>query len=174
MPFTEMNSEQLIAHIVIHHHFYVKNSVNTIYQHIQKVAIKHGDRYPHMPKVLVLFTEVMAELLPHLEKEEKVLFPRIKQLTDAGTNHPVHGSLPDYLEIPIHMMEAEHDNAGQLLFGIRELTNEYRAPEDACTTHRVCLDELRAFEEDLHQHIHLENNILFPKALSLVAEMRQV
>lgn len=148
--------------------------MNTIFQHIQKVAIKHADRYPHMPKVLALFTEVMAELLPHLEKEEKILFPRIKQLAETGINRPVNNFPAGYLEAPIHMMEAEHDTAGQLLFEIRELTNEYRAPEDACTTHRVCLTELRAFEEDLHQHVHLENNILFPKALALVAEIKSV
>ena len=78
---------------------------------------------------------------------------------------------PDFINGPIQMMEHEHDHAGQLLFKIRELTNNYTPPEDACTTHRVCLEELKAFEEDLHQHVHLENNILFPMAIEMITAM---
>lgn len=171
MPFTEMSIEQLITYIMIHHHFYVKNSIGTILSHISKVEAKHGVRYPHMEKILALFTAVADELIPHMEKEEKILFPRIKEISEMCSHDKFVNIAPGFLTSPIRMMEIEHDNAGQLLFEIRELTNDYTAPEDACTTHRVCLQELKAFEEDLHQHVHLENNILFPLAINLVASM---
>lgn len=173
MPFTEMSAEELISYITIHHHFYVKNNVATIFSHIEKVATKHGDRYPHMKEVSKLFMEVIEDLLPHMEKEEKILFPEIKRLAErikAGEN--IDGYTKQ-IDIPIQVMEAEHDHAGQLLYKIRELTNEYTPLEDACTTHRICLDELRFFEQDLHQHVHLENNILFPMAKKM-AEQKQI
>lgn len=165
LPFTDMSAEQLITYIMIHHHFYVKNSVATIHSHIRKVATKHGERYPHMQQVLDRFSAVVADLLPHMEKEERILFPRIKEIAAESRLGALSAADAALLAAPIRMMEAEHDAAGQLMFEIRELTNNYTAPSDACTTHRVCLDELKAFEEDLHQHVHLENNILFPKAL---------
>lgn len=171
MPFTDMTAEQLISYIIIHHHFYVKNSIATIYAHIEKVATKHGERYPHMQKVLALFTEVVEELLPHMEKEELVLFPRIKEIAAIDTKQPFITVSQGFLSNPIQMMEAEHDTAGQHLFKIRELTNQYTPPESACTTHRICLEELKAFEEDLHKHVHLENNILFPMATHIIAAM---
>ncbi|OIR12922.1 iron-sulfur cluster repair protein YtfE [mine drainage metagenome] len=168
MPFTEMNSEQLISYILIHHHFYVKNAIPTINTHLEKVVAKHGDRYPHMKKILQLFTAVSDELLPHMQKEELILFPRIKELFRAVQNQQ-HLAFPsNFIDGPINVMEAEHDNAGQLMFTIRELTNNYTAPETACTTHRVCLEELKTFENDLHQHVHLENNILFQSAKKMM------
>lgn len=173
MPFTEMSAEELISYITIHHHFYVKNSVSTIFAHIEKVATKHGDRYPHMKEVLQLFQEVIEDLLPHMEKEETILFPRIKRLALGVTDGGLSNNDLMLIDIPIQVMEAEHDHAGQLLYKIRALTNNYTPPEDACTTHRVCLDELRFFEQDLHQHVHLENNILFPMAKKM-AEQKEI
>lgn len=167
MPFTEMSAAELIAHITVRHHFYIKNNVSTIYAHVDKVATKHGDRYPHMKEVSRLLHEVIADLLPHMEKEETVLFPRIRRLaesTDIGESEMLQ------IDLPVQVMEAEHDHAGQLMYQIRELTSDYTAPADACTTHRICLDELRYFEQDLHHHVHLENNILFPMAKKMVAQ----
>lgn len=169
LPFTEMNAEQLISYILIHHHFYVKSTMPVIISHLEKLVTKHGDRYPAMERVLQLFTVVKDELEPHMQKEESILFPRIKEiaalsLQDKDINYP-----PAYINAPIEVMETEHDNAGQLLFEIRHITNNYTAPEDACTTHRVCLEELKAFETDLHQHVHLENNILFPMATAIIS-----
>ncbi len=164
MPFTEMNAAELIAYITIHHHFYVKNSIATIFSHIEKITNKHGDRYPYMKEVSRLFVDVMEDLIPHMEKEETILFPRIKRLAEIERSGEQSESDTMLINIPIQVMESEHDHAGQLLYKIRELTNNYTASEDACTTHKVCLDELKYFEEDLHQHVHLENNILFPMA----------
>jgi regulator of cell morphogenesis and NO signaling len=159
--FNEMSAEQLISYILIHHHVYVKTNIPVIFNHIQKVATKHGERFPYVQEVLGLFQEVAAELIDHMEKEEKILFPRIKAMfSEEGKRQNID------VAAPIHVMELEHEKAGDLLFKIREITHFYSAPETACTTHRIMLDELRAFEEDLHQHVHLENNILFPMAMN--------
>jgi len=173
MPFTEMSAEELISYITIHHHFYVRNSMSTIFSHIEKIATSHGDRYPHMKEVSKLFMEVIEDLLPHMEKEEKILFPGIKALAESTKIGENNGSNTMLINTPIQVMEAEHDHVGQLVYKIRELTNGYTPPEDACTTHRVCLEELRFFEQDLHQHVHLENNILFPMAKKM-AEQKEI
>jgi regulator of cell morphogenesis and NO signaling len=164
LPFDEMNEEELISYILIHHHFYVKQNTPLILSHLEKVANKHGDRFPYMKKVYELFIELGEELLSHLQKEEVILFPRIKELVaarragDALANNSFIGH-------PILVMEAEHEHAGELMYEIRNLTSNYAEPENACTTFRLVLSELKNFEEDLHQHVHLENNILFPKAM---------
>lgn len=166
--FTRMSAEELIAHILPHHHFYVKNSMPVIINHLDKLVSKHGERYPHLNRILQLFTAVKDEMLAHMQKEEQVLFPRIKEITALISQEKELIYLRDYITSPIKAMETEHDHAGQALFEIRRITNNYTAPEDACTTHQVCLQELKAFENDLHQHVHLENNILFPMALGFV------
>jgi len=167
MPFTQMTAEQLIGHILIHHHFYVKQTMPVIHMHLEKVAHKHGEHFPFMKKVFTLFCEVENEMISHMEKEEIILFPRIKQLEQSVKQHdkPSH----NYVDGPIAVMEAEHEHAGDILFKIRALTHNYTAPETACTTFRVTLSELKEFEEDLHQHVHLENNILFPKAHAMLS-----
>ena len=98
----------------------------------------------------------------HMQKEERVLFPRIKQLENAPEQHSAVN-----IQIPITVMEDEHDRAGSLIKEIRDLSNDYNPPADACTTYRLSFAALHAFEEDLHQHVHLENNILFPRAIEL-------
>lgn len=166
--FSAMNAEQLISYILIHHHFYVKQAMPTILGHLEKVATKHGDRFPYMVEVYRLFTEVKDEMTAHMHKEEAVLFPRIKEV-EALQKAGQHRNLAEgYLNAPIQVMEMEHDHAGELLYKIRELTNEYTAPGDACTTFRVSLAELKHFEEDLHKHVHMENNLLFPLAENLI------
>ena len=163
IPFSEMTEEQLIGHILIHHHFYVKQSMPTIMNHLEKVAMKHGPHFPYMIEVFQLFAEIQQDMTSHMHKEEMILFPRIKQIATASAEHQ---TLPDvgFIQGPVNVMEHEHDMAGDIMSKIRVLTNNYTPPEEACTTFRVVISELQAFEEDLHKHIHLENNILFPKA----------
>ena len=165
MPFTEMNAEQLISYILIHHHFYVKQSMPTIFSHLHKVATKHGDRFPYMKKVYDLFVIIMREMTLHMEKEEAALFPRIKEVENLSKAGRASEIAEGYIQIPINALEADHEQAGNILYEIRTLTNNYTPPEDACTTFKVTLAELKEFEEDLHKHVHLENNILFPKAV---------
>ncbi len=165
MPFSDMTAEQLISYILIHHHFYVKQSMPTIFSHLDKVATKHGDRFPYMKKVEDLFVIIMREMSLHMEKEESILFPRIREtenLIKAGRSSEIqHG----HIKFPIAAMEADHEEAGDILYQIRTLTNNYTPPQDACTTFKVTLAELKEFEKDLHEHVHLENNILFPRAI---------
>ena len=164
MPFTEMTAEQLISYILIHHHFYVKQSMPTIIGHLEKVAAKHGDRFPYMAEVLSLFREINDEMTMHMHKEEVILFPRIKEVTAQQEAHQHSNLAPGYIAAPIQVMELEHEHAGDILYKIRSLTNNYTPPEGACTTFQVSLAELKEFEEDLHRHVHLENNLLFPLA----------
>ncbi len=165
LPFTEMTEEQLVTYILIHHHFYVKQSMPTIISHLEKVAYKHGERYNYMITVFQLFQEIQQEMIMHMHKEEMILFPRIKEISSAKMNgQPLPNA--DFITGPIQVMEMEHDHAGEIMQQIKQLTTNYTPPEGACTTFKVVLNELQAFEEDLHQHVHLENNILFPKAMS--------
>ena len=174
MPFTDMSAEQLIAHIVTQHHYYVRNTMPVIMGMLDKLNAKHGERYPYFNRVSQLFSTVKIEMEGHMDKEEQILFPRIKELAALTPDQPEPDFPSAYITAPIRIMEAEHDHAGQCLYEIRDLTNQYTAPEEACTTHRVCLDSLKAFEADLHQHVHLENNILFPMASGLLADKMPV
>jgi regulator of cell morphogenesis and NO signaling len=165
MPFTEMSVDQLINYILIHHHFYVRQSMPNILAHLNKVATKHGDKFPFMLKVHDLFTIVMREMTLHMEKEESILFPRIKEAENLSRDGKSSEILAGYIRMPINAMETDHEEAGDIMNQIRTLTNHYTPPENACTTFKVTLAELKEFEEDLHRHVHLENNILFPKAV---------
>jgi len=165
-PFADMTEDELIGYILINHHFYVKQSMPTIMFHLQKVAAKHGTNFPFMVEVYQLFAEIEKDMTSHMQKEETILFPRIKQVVTASSNNH---ALPDknFIQGPINVMEHEHDLAGDIMSKIRILTNNYTAPEEACTTFKVVIAELKAFEEDLHKHVHLENHLLFPKAGNL-------
>lgn len=173
LPFNEMDEQQLISYILIHHHFYVKQSMPTILSHVQKVATKHGSRYPYMINVLALFSSVMEEMTLHMQKEEMILFPRIKEVGQLYNSSHKTGLAEGYISGPVNVMEQEHEHAGEALYEIRQLTGNYTPPEDACTTFKVALAELKEFEEDLHKHVHLENNLLFPLAEKMLAGIRQ-
>lgn len=167
MDYDKLSLARLSEYIVMTHHSYVKKEMPQILAYLQKVASKHGERHPEILKVLALFAAVKEEMELHMQKEEQILFPRIQEMekwvaegTEIRINH-------NYLQSPINMMEQEHDHAGTLLSEINKLTNNYTPPADACTTFKLSFAALQAFEMDLHQHVHLENNILFPKALQL-------
>jgi len=174
IPFTAMSDEEIISYILIHHHFYVKQSLPAIMAHLEKVASKHGDRYPYMIEVLMLFKAINDDMLSHMNKEEMVLFPRIKQLAAITEAHQAREFAEGYISGPIEVMEHEHDHAGSILYNIRQLTNSYTPPADACTTMQVTFAELKEFEEDLHRHVHLENNILFPMAENMMKQQFSV
>ena len=174
MPFTAMNAEQLISYILIHHHFYVKQSMPTILGHLEKVAAKHGDRFPYMVEVLSIFKEINEEMTSHMYKEETILFPRIKEVEALSETAQTRNLAEGYISAPIQVMELEHDHAGDLLYKIRELTNNYTPPAEACTTFQVSLAELKEFEVDLHRHVHLENNLLFPLAEKMLNRQIQL
>jgi regulator of cell morphogenesis and NO signaling len=164
--FNTMSLTELVENIVRVHHGYVKANLPQITEYIFRVATKHGDTFPYMKEVYALFTHLKQQFEEHMVKEEKVLFPRIKLLE---LNYYEHKNA-DYVQLPIQMMEQEHDEAGDIMQKIRELTNDFTPPAQACTTFRLALNSLKAFEQDLHQHVHLENNILFPKAIELFGQ----
>lgn len=171
-PFTpryaDWQPSALVAHIVNKHHAYVRSALPSIKVHTEKVARVHGERHPEMIEVDRIFAAVIEEMTAHMFKEEHILFPYVTQLEATVANGmPAPNSCFGTVANPIRMMEAEHESAGSAMARIRELTSGYTPPADACMTFRVCLKELDAFERDLHVHVHLENNILFPKAVEL-------
>ena len=166
-----MDTEKLISHIILKHHHYVLQSMPLIEDHLNKVVSKHGLHFPWMFEVLDLFTRLKQELYMHLQKEERILFPRILELSSLHRFHQKRPIDAAYVNGPVEAMEHEHDHAGDIMFRIRDLTGNYAAPEGACTTFRLVLEELKAFEADLHQHVHLENNVLFPRAGNMLAEV---
>ena len=170
VPFDKLTLTQLTDFIIHTHHSYVKKEMPAILNYLEKVSSKHGERHPEMIKVFQLFSAVKEEMELHMQKEELVLFPRIKDIEkQVSENKPIVLS-PSYILAPVTMMEQEHEHAGSMLAEIRKLTNQFTAPPDACTTYKLSFAALEAFEKDLHQHVHLENNILFPKALKLFDE----
>lgn len=135
--------------------------------YLNKVAAVHGDRHPELREVQDLFIGCAEDLTSHMQKEEQVLFPFIRKMAVGDDIHAPFGTVQN----PINMMMHEHTNEGERFRKIAALTNDYTAPEDACNTYRVTYALLNEFEEDLHLHIHLENNILFPKAIATEAKI---
>ena len=165
MPFTEMTEAQLVNHIVTTHHYYVKNTMPVIAGHLDKIATKHGDSFPYMLRVKELFEIIYKEMDLHMKKEETILFPRIEEIEKSGGQADLFPA--GYISGPIAMMEHEHDSAGNALRAMRQGSNGYSAPTNSCISYQTLYNALAAFETDLHQHIHLENNILFPRAVAM-------
>jgi regulator of cell morphogenesis and NO signaling len=162
----------LVANIMNNHHQYVRRMIPVISLHTDKVASVHGQNHPETLQIADLFLAVRDELEGHMMKEERILFPQIKQMVlNQKENSQFYPPPFGTIQNPIRMMEFEHTSAGDALYQIRELSNNYTHPEDACNTFKALYSELKEFEEDLHKHIHLENNILFPKSITLEAEL---
>ncbi len=158
----------LADYIVNVHHRYVRENIPLLIEFTAKVARVHGHADAELIRIAEIFGDVAAELNQHMMKEEQILFPYIKQLEQqrrqgGPTEAPPFGTVQN----PISMMEHEHEQVGAWLHEIQELSHDYMPPEHACNTYRVSFLKLKEFEEDLHTHIHLENNILFPRAIEL-------
>lgn len=167
-PFYQWNPDYLIYHIINKHHKYVRNSLPIILELSAKVAKVHGDAHPELEQIRLLCIQLASELRDHMQKEEKILFPFIDQLYEASCEERhIHRPCFENISYPIRLMEQEHEEAGQVLSQLRKLSNGFVAPSDACTSYQVLYSKLEEFETDLHIHIHLENNILFPKAKTL-------
>jgi regulator of cell morphogenesis and NO signaling len=159
---------ELVGHIVDGYHAKLRRELPRIGELAAKAASVHGPRHPELVAVDETFRSLAAELEQHMVKEERILFPYLVSL-EAGAA-PAGGSPFGSVRAPIGMMEHEHDDAGRALDRLRELTGAYTAPDDACNTWRGLVHGLSELEEDLHRHIHLENNILFPRGEALEAE----
>ncbi|MGV3504046.1 MAG: iron-sulfur cluster repair di-iron protein [Adhaeribacter sp.] len=158
----------LADYIENNHHSYVREAIPALSEYTTKIARVHGERHPELLEIARHFAAVASELNAHMPKEERILFPYIRQLSQAAKagSHlprPAFGSIQN----PINMMEMEHEAAGSSMEAIRQLSQDYTVPADGCTTYRLAFAKLQEFEADLFQHIHLENNLLFPKAVKL-------
>ncbi len=155
---------ELCDHIEQTHHAYLRDELPRLTDLLAKVVDAHSTNHPELTELQRVFAGLKAELEPHMLKEEQILFPAKRHMEDSTSRpHFPFGSVAN----PIRMMEHEHDGAGSALTRIRELTDNYQAPADACNTFQVMVDGLKQLEANTHEHIHKENNILFPKAQQL-------
>lgn len=159
---------ELTTYIIENHHSFVRREIPRIESLLNKVVAKHGPNHPRLIQVQQLFMTMAQELSFHLLKEENILFPYIGRMDAALQNHTSLPAVPfGSVTRPIAAMVAEHDDAGHLLARIRETTNGFTAPDGVCPTFLALYRGLEEFERDLHRHIHLENNILFPRAVEI-------
>lgn len=170
--YADWDLNSLAQYIVNKHHNYVKNAIPIITAHLQKINNAHGKKYSYVSEVQNIFAGVAEEMISHMMKEERILFPLIKYLVETKkyNERPKTGGFGT-IRNPIAQMESEHNSAGSAMEKIRTLTGNYFLPDDACATFQVTYNELDEFEKDLHKHVHLENNILFPGAITLEEEL---
>lgn len=165
--FSTMPLDRLADHIVQQHHAYIREKIPVLQQYLRKVCQVHGEQHQELWQIAALFTASSAELSNHLNKEELILFPRIREIARKATaGEYMDAGAISAVDKPISAMMEEHDHEGDRFSRITALSNNYTAPEDACNTYRVTYALLKEFQDDLHRHIHLENNILFPRAIS--------
>ena len=164
--------EQLAQHIVSKHHKYVRRELVRLEPLANKVRDKHAQKHHELVRITYVLAALRDELSMHMSKEEQILFPYIARLERAAQSDQPASEAPfGRVANPIQVMLQEHDDAASLLRTLREITNQYKVPDDACPSYQVLYEGLQAFEQDLHHHIHLENNILFPRALVLEEQM---
>ncbi len=162
----DWSSESLIAlqdYIIDTHHVFTRQAMETITVLADKVAMRHGPSHPEVNRVHEIVTALVNDLGPHMMKEEMVLFPYVAALERGEQPANCFGTVRN----PVRMMMIEHDAVGGLLRDLREATNDYRLPDDACLSFRALYERLAELEQDLHKHIHLENNVHFPRAVEL-------
>jgi regulator of cell morphogenesis and NO signaling len=159
---------ELMDHIVTTHHKFTREEIARLKALLEKVCSAHGKNHPELSAIRETFLGLAQELMLHLMKEENILFPYIARMEEAlAKNRAVPPPPFGTVQNPVRMMTQEHDGAGEALRRIREASRNYSAPEDACISYQTLYQALAAFEADLHQHIHLENNLLFPRAVEM-------
>jgi regulator of cell morphogenesis and NO signaling len=168
VDFQNLSLIELITHILETHHVFTKSELDRLDALTAKVIGAHATNHPELLKVGELFRQLSADLKPHMFKEENVLFPYMKATELAASENRPRPFAPfGTVDNPIRVMTKEHDTAGDILRELRTVTSNYSVPSDACISYQTLYQALAEFEKDLHQHIHLENNILFPKAVEL-------
>lgn len=162
-----MSLIELVDHIEQTHHAYLRSEFPRLEGMTKKVASIHGEKNPRLHRIREVFLAMVTELSSHMMKEEQILFPMVRQLDASDTAPMFHcGSLAN----PIRQMESEHTQAGSTLEELRELSDDYTLPDWACATYQAMLDAFVRLEDDLHLHIHKENNVLFPRAIEMESE----
>lgn len=160
--------EKLTEHIVRKHHSFTRLEIGRLNALLEKVCLAHGENHPELFRINVLFRELGADLETHMTREERVLFPYVIRMEAATEQHvplfrPPFGTVAN----PVRMMTVEHERAGELLKEIRTLSSDYVPPADGCMSYQALYTAFAELEKDLHEHIHLENNILFPRAIEM-------
>ncbi len=166
VDFKSWEIDLLADYIEKKHHRYVATKIPELKQYLAKLCKVHGENHPELFEINEQFNQSAGELAKHMKNEELILFPYVRKLAIAKQknekiNSPEYGSVQN----PIEVMMSEHDVEGERFRKIAEISNNYTTPNDGCNTYRVAFSLLKEFEEDLHMHIHLENNILFPRAI---------
>jgi regulator of cell morphogenesis and NO signaling len=158
----------LAAHIIDKHHYFTRQEIDRLEKIFDKVCSRHGENHPELFEAQKTFYQLKQDLIPHMLKEEQVLFPYITRVEEAaGEGHRVPPPFFGTVQNPVRMMMLEHEAAGDLLRALRATTVNYTPPPDACASYQALYQALAGFEADLHQHIHLENNLLFPRAIEM-------
>ena len=159
-----MNLVELVDQIEATHHAYLHDELDRLSALLEKVSSKHGATHPELLEARAIYEKLSGDLKPHLAKEERVLFPMIRTLATSSDAPMFHcGSLSN----PISMMMLEHDETGELLAQLRDVTNGYDTPSDGCRSFRALYEGLAELESDTHLHVHKENNLLFPAVIAL-------
>ena len=172
LNFQEMSAVELIQYILDKHHVYTREEMDRLETLVEKVVAAHGANHSELLSIRDLLQQLFAELKGHMFKEEQILFPYLVELEQCvRQQRPAPFAPFGTVNNPIRMMMFEHDHAGEILREVRKLSRNYTTPDDACVSYQTFYEALEAFEKDLHQHIHLENNLLFPEATKLEAAM---
>lgn len=155
----------LADYIINTHHQYIRDEMNGIVAYARKIAEVHGSKHPEVIQIAAMFADIARDMMAHLREEEEVLFPAVRRLDEAKKN----GSEPaptdrELIRKTLARLNQDHQDVGDAIHRVRDLANDYTIPDDVCNTFALTYNKLKEFEENLHQHVHLENNILFPKA----------
>ncbi len=166
---------ELIDYILAKHHIFTAAEIERLRPLMAKVALRHGEHYPELLELQAIFTALTASLLPHMQREEMVLFPHIKML-EAAVNGDTPAPVSHFgtVQNPVRMMMSEHDADGARLERMRAISRDYQLPDDACPSFTALYAGIQDLERDLHRHIHLENNVLFPASLELESRSGQI
>lgn len=169
------SASELIDYIIAKHHIFTVEEIERLTPLMEKVCTRHGDQHPELFKLQTIFLALADSLIPHMRKEEAVLFPYIQAL-ESSLTHGLPFQQPHFGTVanPIRMMMADHEEDGERLRVMREITSDYTLPEGACPSFTALYAGLQDLEKDLHRHIHLENNVLFPAATELEKDTFQV
>lgn len=170
--FQTWETDFLIDFIIHVHHHYLEQSLPRTAAMIKHFVDEHEKKYPHMQEVNTLFIQLIAEIFPHIRQEEEVVFPYIRQMVHAYENKDSYGKLlVKTLRKPVDIMMLHEKGLISLLLSLRDITNQYTPPESACVSYKVTLCRMKELDNDLMQHIYLENEILFPRALKIEQEL---
>jgi regulator of cell morphogenesis and NO signaling len=173
LSFHDWSMDFLTDYIVNVHHYYLKKTLPELKPLLDDFVEEHSNKYPELSQLSSVYAKLYKDIIPHIQEEEELIFPYIKQVAHAYENKDSYAALlVKTLRKPIDkLMRQEHEIVNNIIFLLRDLTQNYTAPEKACTSHRVIYSKLKELDNDLLQHIYLENNILFPKAIDMEKEL---